>query len=97
MINMEVRRELCGAVVARAKSGVAWETTLVDLDRTAFPLIGALIPYGDAVFNELQVPELLRELDRLPADRGGAWMDEARDLCDLVLRGTHHYLVFVGD
>ncbi|MFC0540169.1 hypothetical protein [Kutzneria chonburiensis] len=97
MIDMQVRRELCGEVVARAAAGIAWDTTLGDLDRATFPLVGALIPYGDTVFNHLQAAELLLELDRLPAHHGGAWVDEARALCDLVLRKAHHYLVFVGD
>jgi hypothetical protein len=97
VINIQVRRELCGQVVARAACGLAWETMLGDLDQAAFPLLGALDPYGDAVFNGRQIPALLRELDRLPPERGGAWADEVRALCGLVLQRMHHYLVFVGD
>lgn len=94
---MQVRRELNGQVVARASCSIAWEKMLSDLDRAAFPLLGGLDPYGDAVFNGRQIPALLRELDRLPPERGGAWADEARVLCGLVLQKVHHYLVFVGD
>lgn len=94
---MSVKRELCGEVVARAVCGLPWETTLASLDHAAFPMLGALIPYGDAVFNHRQVPALLEELDRLPPDRGGMWVTEVRTLCDLVLKRSHHYLIFIGD
>lgn len=72
VIQIQVRREVCGQVVARAACGLAWETTLGDLDQAASPLLGALNPYGDAVFNRRQIPALLQELDRLPAERSGA-------------------------
>ncbi|KAB2341323.1 hypothetical protein F8566_42165 [Actinomadura rudentiformis] len=96
MINMWVSRELTGEVVARAGCGLPWEITLGGLDRAAFPLLGALDPYGDTVFNHRQIPALLGELDRLPAERGGAWVVEVRALCE-VARRTHHYLLFIGD
>jgi hypothetical protein len=94
---MQVRRELSGEVVARAASGLAWHATLGDVDQATFPLLGALDPYGDAVFNHRQIPALLRELDQLPRDLGGAWADEVRALCSLALQNVHHYLMFVGD
>lgn len=55
---MQVRRGLSGPVVARAVCGLAWETALGDLDQAAFPLLGALDPYGDAVFNRRQIPAM---------------------------------------
>ncbi len=94
---MRVSRELRGEVVARAGCGLPWETTLGGLDQAAFPMLGALDPYGDAVFNDRQIPALLVELDRLPAERGGAWVAEVRALCEVALRGTHHYILFIGD
>ena len=60
-------------------------------------MLGALDPYGDAVFNHRQIPALLKELDNLPQECGGAWAVEVRTLCDLTLRGMHRYLLFVGD
>jgi hypothetical protein len=97
VINMKVRDELIGEVVAQAASGLAWHTKLGDIDQAAFPLLGALDPHDDAVFNHRQISALLRELDRLPRERGGAWADEVRALCSLALRNVHHHLVFVGD
>ena len=77
---MQVRQEVAGPVVARAACGLAWETVVGDLDQAAFPLLCVLDPYGDAVFNGRQIPALLRELERLPSERGGAWVDEVRAL-----------------
>jgi hypothetical protein len=94
---MQVRREVAGQVEARAACGLRWHTTLCGLDQEAFPLLGALDPYGDAVFNHRQIPALIRELDMLPPEHGGEWAGEARTLCNFVLRGVHRYLVFVGD
>ena len=75
--------------MARATCGL--ETTLADLDQAAFPMLGALIPYSDAVFNHRQISALLSGLDRLPPERAGAWVAEVRTLGDLSLRGTHLY------
>jgi hypothetical protein len=33
-------------------------------------MLGALDPYGDAIFNSRQIPALLRELDSLPPNVG---------------------------
>ncbi|MEU6974057.1 hypothetical protein AB0A71_41350 [Kitasatospora aureofaciens] len=84
-------------VVAGAKAGVQWTSAFADLDPALFPMLSALTPYGDAVFNRRQVPLLLAELDRLPAACGGEWVGQARELCQVVERGTHRYLWFVGD
>jgi hypothetical protein len=98
MIDMQVNRELQGEVVARAACGLPWETALGGLDQAEFPMLAALDPYGDAVFNHQQIPALLRELDQLPPERGGMWVGEVRTLCELVLqRRPHHYLLFIGD
>ena len=94
---MRVNRELQGEVVARAAYGLPWETALGGLDQAAFPMLGALDPYGDAVFNHRQIPALLRELDQLPLERAGTWVAEVRTLCELALRKPHRYILFIGD
>jgi hypothetical protein len=96
MINMAVRGDSRN-VVASAKAGVEWTAGFADLDPAEFPMLWALTPYGDAIFNQRQVPLLLAELDRLPADLGGAWVVQARELCQVVERGLHLYLWFIGD
>ncbi|WP_206433932.1 hypothetical protein [Streptomyces sp. ADI98-10] len=96
MINLMVRGDN-KRIVARAAAGVEWTVGFPDLRSTEFPMLWALTPYGDAVFNQRQIPLLLTGLDRLPAACGGEWVRQARELCQLVERGTHLYLWFVGD
>jgi len=60
-------------------------------------MLYALTPYGDAVFNQRQMPLLLAELERLPPACGGDWVAQACELCRVVERGTHLYLWFIGD
>ncbi|MFJ1545992.1 hypothetical protein [Streptomyces sp. NPDC088246] len=68
-----------------------------DLDPADFPMLRAPTPYGDAVFNQRKLPLLPAELDRLPAACGGDWVVQARELCQVVERGLHLYLWFLGD
>ncbi|KQV08729.1 MULTISPECIES: hypothetical protein [unclassified Kitasatospora] len=96
MINLAVRDD-SGHAVARARAGVQWSAAFARLDPAEFPMLHALVPDGDAMFNGRQVPLLLAELDRLPAACEGDWVAEARELCDVVERGMHLYLWFLGD
>ncbi|MFE4308970.1 hypothetical protein ACFQ9H_12150 [Streptomyces sp. NPDC056517] len=93
---MNVRGDL-GKPIARAQVGLEWTDLFPALDPVNFPMLWALDPYGDAIFNKRQVPLLLAELDRLPEARGGEWVDQARELCQIVQSGTHRYLWFIGD
>ncbi|MFJ9931785.1 hypothetical protein ACIRSJ_01565 [Streptomyces virginiae] len=86
-----------GDVVARAGCGLDWFSLLATVDRSVFPMLGALDPYRDVVFNQRQIPSLLAELEQLPVERGGQWVQEVRDLCQVVAQGTHRYLEFIGD
>ncbi|MGV9362613.1 hypothetical protein [Amycolatopsis sp. NPDC003731] len=96
MIDMAVRGD-SGRVVAQAEGGVEWTPAFAELNPVEFPMLWALTPYGDAVFNQRQVPLLLAELDRVPARCAGDWVRHARELCQVVERGTHWYLWFIGD
>ncbi|WP_329538440.1 hypothetical protein OG568_60420 (plasmid) [Streptomyces sp. NBC_01450] len=96
MINLAVRGD-SREIVARAEAGVEWTAAFADLDAASFPMLFALTPDGDAVFNQRQMPLLLAELDRLPAVCGGEWVAQARGLCQVVERGMHLYLWFLGD
>ncbi|MFG2651222.1 hypothetical protein [Streptomyces sp. NPDC048436] len=96
MIDLVVRGDL-GDVVAHAEAGVKWTNAFAALPPSEFPMLFALAPYGDAVFNQRQIPMLLAELGKLPAACGGEWVAQARELCQVVERGTHLYLWFLGD
>jgi len=84
-------------VDARAEGAVEWTSALADLNPVQVPMVWALTPYGDTVFNQRRVQLLTSELDRLPAACGGDWVARTRELCQVVERGTHLYLWFVGD
>ncbi|MFI8438982.1 hypothetical protein ACIGJO_35730 [Streptomyces sp. NPDC079020] len=96
MINLAVRGD-SGDIEARAQAGVEWTSAFADLDPADFPMLFALTPYGDAVFNQRQMPLLLAELDQLPPACDGEWVAQARELCQVVERGMHLYLWFIGD
>lgn len=83
--------------MAHAEAGVEWTEAFGELDPASFPMLSALIPYGDAMFNARQMPLLLSELDRLPSACGGDWVGQARELCQLVQQEIHLYLWFIGD
>jgi hypothetical protein len=51
VVRGDIRR-----VVVRAEGGVEWTAAFADLDPAGFPMLWALTPYGDAVFNQRQVP-----------------------------------------
>lgn len=96
MINIAVRGD-SGNVVASARAGLEWAAGFAELDPAEFPMLWALTPYGDAIFNQRQVPLLVAELGRLPVDLGGDWVAQAFELCQVVERGLHLYLWFIGD
>ncbi|MFI0968439.1 hypothetical protein ACH4S8_45010 [Streptomyces sp. NPDC021080] len=73
-----------------------WTAGFADLDPARFPMLWALTPYGDAVFDQRQVPLLPAELDRLPADLGGDRVGRARELCQVVERAAPPKPIFSG-
>jgi len=94
---MQVRSE-SGSVLARGGHGLEWgSTTVAELDRSQFPMLAGVCPYEDTVFNGWQRPMLLAELDRLPPERQGPWVDALRELCRTAEAGLHRYVWFIGD
>jgi hypothetical protein len=67
-----------------------------------YPLLSGIDPYGDTIFNSLQMPRLIKELERRfeAMDAGlkrrtvGRVLGFARECLDA---SPHTYLVFVGD
>ena len=96
MIDLAVRGD-SGVVVAHSRAGVGWTAGFEDLDPAQLPMLRALTRYGDAVFNQRQMPLSVPELDRLSAACGGDWVAPVRELCQVVQQGTHLYLWFIGD
>lgn len=94
---MEVRGE-DGEVLTRGAVGVEWgSATVGDLDGSVFPMLAGVCPYQDTVFNSWQQPMLLAELDRLPVERQGPWVEAVRAICRTAAEGQHRYVWFLGD
>lgn len=86
-------------------TGSAWIGDVLPLGEDMFgryPLLSCVDPYGQTIFNSLQVPFVIAELERR---RGEMAARDAVDLSfveELILvarecHGTHEALVFVGD
>ncbi|MFD7713421.1 hypothetical protein [Streptomyces sp. NPDC059786] len=95
MIDLQVRDE-SGAVLAHSP-GVSWDEALADIDRAEFPMLAGVCPYADTVFNTWQISMLLEELERLPVERAGPWLEEVRSMCRTAKEGPHRYVWFMGD
>lgn len=94
---MQVRSET-GDVLAKGAVGIPWaEATIGGLDASAFPILAGVCPYQDTVFNGWQQPILLAELDRLPVERQGPWVEALRAMCRTAGEGQHRYVWLVGD
>jgi hypothetical protein len=72
-------------------------------DRTdpALPMLSLIDPYGDTIFNGLQMKVFIPEWDLLTRgvsdDEGKKTMAEVRRLAERCSREPHHYLCFRGD
>ena len=84
------------------RAAVAWDSPKDVLNLRDTPMLLAVVPWGDAVFNEFQCThQLPREIEylrtRLGSDRHVAMLDELERLRHLVATTTHAYLWFQGD
>lgn len=85
-----------------ALSTVTWDPPDNVLNVRDTPLLIAVIPWGDTVFNEYQCEgPLLREITYLRSrvDRPAhvLMIEELERLRTIVSEGAHHYLWFIGD
>jgi hypothetical protein len=67
---------------------------------TSYPCLRSIDRYGDTMFNRLQVPLLIEEINRLrngAADNLLEILDEVERLAQHSLAEPHLYLKFVGD
>jgi len=59
-------------------------------------MLRSIDPYGNTIFNRLQVQVLLGELEQV-RNRPGVQIDGLVYLCHLALGRPHRYLWFIGD
>ena len=88
-----------GGVIATC--AVSWEERM---SRGAFLVSSHCVqyidPYGDAVFNQHQLPQLIRELEQAIAQlHDSAFKHQAQQVVDFVrgCEGLHTYIKFIGD
>jgi hypothetical protein len=67
----------------------------------SFPLLRYIDPYGNAVFNHLQMPQLLQEINllihRYSDQESKGLLESVRELAEKCGSASHLYLRFRGD
>ena len=71
------------------------------LDPEKYPLLTAIDPYGDAVFNRRQMPQFVREWHAVRDHARGhldpRFLDGVENLARACEEEPHRYLKFIGD
>lgn len=98
MLSVQVKNAR-GEVLRKIAADPGFDPVLTGVDAAVQPHLAALDPYGDTIFNYLQVKRLLLELDAYGPSSGvpEAFLQELKELCHLVLAGTHRFLWFIGN
>ena len=66
-------------------------------DGKEYKLLHYLDPYGNIIFNQLQIPDLVNDFQKLKMIDDDPMIDEIIDLAIRCKDEVHHYLVFYGD
>lgn len=101
-VSMWVRDEMPERSERIAEGAVPWKVPGGVLNLRDSPLLVAVDPYGDTVFNRFQIEQQLpREIaylrQHLTSNADVAMLDELDRLADLATERVHRYLWFVGD
>lgn len=99
MIRVDVRSS-SGDILASVAADPRFDPVLFGVDRTEYPILGHIDPYGDTILNEMQVRSLLKEIARLgPGDKLVPVQFRASlvDLCEKSLVHPHRFLWFIGE
>jgi hypothetical protein len=99
---MWVRKEMPERGERVAEGVVPWKTPHGVLNLRDTPLLVAVDPYGDTVFNRFQIEhQLPKEIaylrQHLTSEQEVAMLDELDRLALLATERVHRYLWFVGD
>lgn len=81
--------------------GPPLEWNVVNVFPESSSCLSAIDPFGDTVFNQIQIPNLARELDALLVPSGTRTpppaIDALRQFVHSTIGKTHTYLKFIGD
>jgi len=70
------------------------------LDDSEYPLLSGIDPYGDTVFNSVQIPRVVRELEQFVRVAPSALQEDVRRLIGFIQPYADRqrwYLWFIGD
>jgi hypothetical protein len=74
---------------------------LPSFDAREFPFLRCIDPYGDTTFNQLQIPEVISELERISLKRHATAVDQhLKDVLAFIRQAEgkcHTYIKFYGD
>lgn len=95
-----VLRHECGTEVRRIPS--RYEVPPITRYREEYPMLAGVDPYGDTVFNGMQMRWLRDEVRKLLVDadleeEARSCLDEIVRLCEAGQSTPHQFLWFVGD
>ncbi|MFE4701197.1 hypothetical protein ACFRIC_29475 [Streptomyces sp. NPDC056738] len=90
-------RNAKGEVLGQAPVSPHFNPVLLGVDAQSLPMLASIDPYGDTVFNYLQVRRLLVELEQYPLEDSEEFLQRLRELCALALGSPHRFLWFIGD
>lgn len=101
-ISMWVRKEMPEPGARLAEGTVAWKVPPGILNFRDTPLLVAVDPYGDTVFNHFQIErQLPREVEylreQLTSSEAIEMLDELERLMAVATERVHRYLWFIGD
>jgi hypothetical protein len=97
-LTVVVQDEHCNAI---SEEVVVTSNVLPDFDDQRFICLRFIDPYGDTVFNCLQIPVVLEELDTVERASDDpqvkATIKKIKELAQTCQKEPHQYLRFIGD
>jgi hypothetical protein len=98
---IEVRTESGNQVGFVADEKNLLQTLLGNPDQPAFPMLASIDPYGDTVFNRMQINRFMTEwktlFSRASTPEEESLLDAVIELAEKSKQDVHLYLVFIGD
>jgi len=71
------------------------------LDGNPYRLLNYIDIYSDTIFNRMQIPDLIVDLDRLreatPSDEHRTFISRLEDMAERSLLSPHQFLKFIGE
>jgi hypothetical protein len=100
-IDVQLESELGISLESLGDSGKTLATLLPPFEDESFHLLRYIDPYGDTVFNHLQMDEFLAEWDRLRQNAITEPQKEfhaaVRRIAESCKNNVHTYVKFIGD